>query len=133
MPTTHLKNNFNNKNLLTSEEHKLNMKVIHSEKLKKKQDRNKFLERISKNTLTKEDYIIIGVSFVIMLASILFLIIYENEILEWHNAKLESWWGVAIYSIGLSLLILKIIFLSYMGYLYIKYKPIKNVSDEAGT
>lgn len=130
MPTTHFNNNFENANLLSSEEHKVNLKVIHSEKVKKKQDRNKFLERISKNCLTKKDYMIIGASFVTMLASILFLIIYENEILEWHNAKLETWWGVAIYSIGLSLLILKIIFLSYMGYLYIKYKPIKNVSDD---
>ena len=58
MPTTHLKNNFENANLLSSEEHKVNLKVIHSEKVKKKQDRNKFLERISKNCLTKKDYMI---------------------------------------------------------------------------
>ena len=105
------------------------LKVIRSDEHEKKSLRNKFIERISKNCLTKKDYLVIATTFVIMLTSILFLFIYQNEFLQWHSTKLSTWWGVIIYSLGLALLIVKTSFLFYLGYLFIKYKPVKNIAD----
>ncbi len=129
MRFTHFKNNLTSTSLLSSKKHSDVLKVVHSEKAQKKIARNKFIARISQNCLTKKDYFTICASFIIMLSSILFLIVYQNEVLQWHNSKLETWWGVIIYCIGLSLLILKISFLTYLGYLYIKYKPVKSVQN----
>lgn len=123
------KKNLANTILLSTTEPKTVLKVIRSDEHEKKSLRNKFIERISKNCLTKKDYLVIATTFVIMLTSILFLFIYKSEFLQWHSTKLSTWWGVIIYSLGLALLILKTSFLFYLGYLFIKYKPVKNVAD----
>lgn len=129
MATTKAKSSFANTTIIPTTKQKTDLKIIESGTKEKRQERNKFIERISKNCLTKKDYLVITSSFVIMIASILFLFIYQNEFLQWHNSKLSTLWGVVIYSLGLALLIIKSSFLVYLGYLYIKYKAVKNVSD----
>ena len=101
-----------------------------SEKLKKRDARNKFIERISKNCLKKKDYVVIMGAFIIMVASIGMMFIFQNEFLAWHTSRLQTIIGLIIYVIGLSASILSLLFLVYLAFLYSKYKVVENIPDD---
>lgn len=99
-------------------------------KVKKRHARNKFIERISKNCLKKKDYAVIMASFIVMIASIAMMFIFQNEFLAWHNSRLQTILGVVIYAVGLSASILSLLFLVYLAFLYSKYKVVENITDD---
>ena len=79
-----------------------------SVKVNKRHARNKFIERISKNCLKKKDYAVIIASFIVMIASIAMMFIFQNEFLAWHNSRLQTILGLVIYIVGLSASILSL-------------------------
>ena len=99
-------------------------------KVNKRHARNKFIERISKNCLKKKDYAVIMASFIVMIASITMMFIFQNEFLAWHNSRLQTILGLVIYIVGLSASILSLLFLVYLAFLYSKYKVVENIADD---
>ena len=105
-------------------------KSISLEKQQKKESRNKFLTRISKNCLSTIDYVIIALSLLLMLSSIAFLYTYHNEISLLHEIRIKSWWGASMNYVAISLLVIQISFILYLVYLFTKYKSIKDATDQ---
>lgn len=106
------------------------LKIIRKESISKKNQRSKFLDQISLNSLKKTDYLIVTFTFLLMLTSVWFFINFQNELEKLHFERMKTWWGATINYVAIALLILQLGFLTYLAYLYMKYKVVKQVSDE---
>ena len=106
------------------------LKIIRKESISKKNQRSKFLDQISLNSLKKTDYLIVTFTFLLMLTSVWFFINFQNELEKLHFERMKTWWGATINYVAIALLILQLGFLTYLAYLYMKYKVVKPVSDE---
>lgn len=104
--------------------------INQSEILEKRINRNEFLAHISKNCLNKRDYGVIGVILFAMIAAIFFRVNWHQEFLQWHVSRLSTTLGTLLYSAGVTLLGLNVLFLFYLIYLAFKYKEVNNIADD---
>ena len=96
----------------------------------KKTERSNFIESITRNSLKKKDYLVVGVTFSLMFLSVWFFVQFQPELTQLHFERMNTWWGVAINYVATFLLVLQLAFLTYLIVLYIKYKAVKPVADE---
>jgi len=128
MPNDCIDNEVEKIRILSSKKNKANQ--FSKETLQKRKERISFIEKISKSNLSKNEYGIITGSFIAMLAAVTLMIIYQDEFLNWHNARLETVFGTVVYGIGLFMLSLSMLFLVFLVVLYFKYKVVESVSDD---
>lgn len=77
------------------------------------------------------DFWILSGTFFLMLGAILSVYTFQSHFQALHLERMESSWGPIAMTTTLILVFLKICFLAYILFLYIRYKPIKSVTDEA--
>ena len=100
------------------------------ERLQKRILRNNFINRISKNCLIKQDYIVITLVIVMMFIAIFYRINWHQDFLNWHKTQLSTILGTLIYSFGVIIFIANILFLIYLVYLSNRYKEVEEISDD---
>lgn len=93
-------------------------------------NRANFLDQLSFNSLKSKDYFVIIGTLIVMVASLFAFIYFKPDIEQLHFERMSTWWGATINYIAITLLVLQLAFLAYLVILYIKYKPIKSVTDE---
>ncbi|WP_370520214.1 glycosyltransferase [Flavobacterium sp. xlx-214] len=125
-PTTILKNN----SFLEPKETTTHLKVVRNDAQSQKVARSKFLESMSLNSLKRKDYLVVALTFSLMLTSVWFFVQFQPELEKLHFERMNTWWGAAINYVAVTLLVLQLAFLSYLIILYIKYKAVKPVADE---
>ncbi len=91
---------------------------------------NKFMNRIKRNSLTTLDYTILISAFLVLVAGVFLVYQLQPQFEAIHLERMKTFWGSALAGIGVVLLVIQVAFLLYMVFLYIKYKPVKSVSDE---
>ncbi|AXT49505.1 glycosyltransferase family 2 protein [Aquimarina sp. BL5] len=91
---------------------------------------NAFGHRL-KNSIgnASSSFILLGTFLLLFGAASLFYFLqpYFEEI---HLARMNTVWGISLMVIGFSLLLIKVSFLAYILYLYLRYKTIDTVSDQ---
>ena len=97
---------------------------------KQKADRSKFLDQLSLNSLKNKDYLVVAATLFLMVVSVITFVNFQPDIEKIHFERMSTWWGAAINYIALTLLVLQLSFLTYLIVLYVKYKPVKAVSNE---
>ena len=73
-----------------------------------------------------KNLILIGTLF-LMLGSVYLVYLLQPQFESLHAERMNSPWGIALISVGLSLLVLKVSFLIYVFVLYMRYEPINRV------
>lgn len=80
--------------------------------------------------LNLSDYLILIGTFLLMLVAIFMIFTFQEHFSRIHLARMSTSWGAILILVSLSLLVLKVSFLLYIVYLYLRYKPVKSVSDD---
>ena len=106
------------------------LSVVRNDAASIKAERSNFLDQLSFNSLKKSDYLVVALTFFLMLSSVAAFVYFQPELEKLHFERMNTWWGAAINYIAVTLLVLQLSFLAYLLILYIKYKPIKSVSNE---
>lgn len=111
-------------------------KVMETLNMKKCIDSHKYdhrqlsiLNRLSNSSLQSLDYLVLIATFLLLISSVYLFYIYHPDFHQLQMERLNSNWGIFIITVTTSLLIFKVLFLSYIFYLYVRYKPEKSVSD----
>ena len=76
-----------------------------------------------------KDYAILSGTFILMIAAVLFLIEFHPFFEKLHNERIKTLGGNIFMGVSIGLLVFQLLFLSYIIYLYTKYKPIHSVAD----
>lgn len=126
-PTQHFKPKLG---LDTSPNQKATLSVVRDTAANHKLDRSKFLDQLSLNSLKSKDYLVVGVTLILMVLSVATFIYFQGDIEKIHLQRMATWWGASINYIALTLLIMQVSFLAYLLILYIKYKPVKAVTND---
>ncbi|MFZ0488660.1 MAG: glycosyltransferase family 2 protein [Salegentibacter sp.] len=72
-----------------------------------------------------------GISFFLLLGAAYLTYELQNDFTNYKLERLNSTWGMIFFGIASALFFFKAGFFAYNLYLYLRYKPIKSVSDEA--
>lgn len=108
-----------------SKEDKISIRRFNREDLKQR-----VLKSLSESMLKRKDCVILLSTFLLMLGAIFSVYKLQPDFYQVHLERMNSSWGPMVLSITLVLLAVKLCFLVYILYLYVKYKPVKSVSDE---
>lgn len=87
-------------------------------------------DKATSTSLNRIDYLVLLSSFLLMFGAVFLvygLLPYFPEI---HIDSLQPTWRNALFVLSISLLAIKVSFLFYILFLYLRYKPVKSVSDE---
>lgn len=90
---------------------------------------NSFKRTFSKLTLRKRDYLVLLATFVAMASAAFLVVELQPYFQKLHDDRIKTIWGSAILNMTFVLFATQILFLLFIIVLYIKYKPIKSVSD----
>lgn len=96
----------------------------------KSQDKTIIKKLKHKVVLSPLNYAILIGAFLMLIGGAFLVYKLQPQFEQIRLERLESTWGTAFIGLGLFLLAVQISFLLYMVYLYIRYKPVKSVSDE---
>lgn len=77
------------------------------------------------------DFAILSGAFLLMFGAAFLVFQFQPNFEQVHLERMSSWWGIALIVFSLTLLAIKLGFLFYILSLYLRYKPIESVSDEA--
>lgn len=80
--------------------------------------------------LKRTDFMILSVTFFLMFGAMFLVYRLQPYFYEAHLDRMNTSWGPVVLNITLVLLTIKLCFLLYILFLYVKYKPIKSVSDQ---
>lgn len=69
-------------------------------------------------------------TFLLMIGAACLVFVLQNDFKQFNIDRVNSSWGLFFFVLATTLFFLKASFFIYMLYLYIKYKPIKSVSDD---
>lgn len=92
--------------------------------------RNKFWHLTNQKALKSSDLLILSSTFLLMFGAMFLVYKLQAHFHKIHLERMETTWGPIIMTITLVLLVLKVCFLLYILFLYLRYKPVKAVSDE---
>ena len=84
------------------------------------------IERFISNS--SSSFILVG-TFLLMLGAVSLFFILAPYFERIHLERMSSTWGIVLMIIGFSLLTIKLSFITYILFLYLKYKVVKPVSD----
>lgn len=76
------------------------------------------------------DLLILAGTFLLMFGAMFLVYQFQSDFERVHLERMETTWGPIVMTITLVLLALKVSFLFYILFLYLRYKPIQSVSDE---
>ncbi|GAB2631873.1 glycosyltransferase family 2 protein [Belliella aquatica] len=93
-------------------------------------NKERIQSKIQTNRFNNFERLILTLTFSSIILAIISLFYFEAYFDQLHIARLETGWGYWTFIISISLLGIKLIFLSWLFYLHKKYKPIESVSDE---
>lgn len=80
--------------------------------------------------LKNSEWLILGATFFVMFGAAILVYFLQPYFHQAHLERMETTWGPVILTITLILLAVKVCFLLYILYLYLKYRPVKSVSDQ---
>ncbi|HSJ68318.1 MAG TPA: glycosyltransferase [Anditalea sp.] len=83
-----------------------------------------------KNILSSMDFLIQIYTFLIILGAIFVLYNFQYQFQEIRAILFQTYLGIAFFSFTISIFIFKIIFLIFILFHYLRYKPIKALRDE---
>lgn len=92
---------------------------------------SKFWHRIVDCSLKTSDYFVLIGTFLLMLAALFLVIELQPYFEKVHAERMNTAWGPLLMGVTFTLLVLKVSFLAFILGLYLRYKPIASVSDEA--
>jgi hyaluronan synthase len=98
--------------------------------------KEKFQTYQNKITSTKHkavrslDLLILIGTFFVMFGAMFLVYQFQPDFERVHLERMQTTWGPIVMTITIILLALKVSFLLYILFLYVRYKPIKSVSDE---
>lgn len=90
---------------------------------------NSFKKPFSKLTLRRRDYLVLLATFVAMASAAFLVVELQPYFQKLHDERINTLWGSIILNMTFVLFATQILFLLFIIVLYIKYKPIKSVSD----
>ncbi|MFD1770820.1 glycosyltransferase [Sphingobacterium suaedae] len=76
------------------------------------------------------EYSILSLTFLLLFSSVYAVYLLQPKFEQLHLERMDTPWGIFIIGLGLFLLAIKLSFLTYLLVLYVRYKPIKSVTDE---
>lgn len=85
---------------------------------------------VKKGRFGLSEYIVFAVTFILLLGAAYGMYLLQPSFEQLSLERMRTPWGMLIIGLGLFLLAVKISFLIYLFVLYMRYKPIKSVSDE---
>jgi len=88
------------------------------------------VNQIKKATLTPLNYIILIGAFLILVGGAFLVYKLQPQFEEIYLARMATLWGSVLVITGIVLLAVQVSFLIYMFFLYLRYKPVKSVTDE---
>src|SRR5690606_25305202 len=106
------------------------LKVVRNDLETQKAERLNYLNTLALNSLQKKDYLVIVGTFLLMVLSIGFFIKFQPELEKLHLERMSTWWGASINYIAIGLLVIQLLFLTYLIILYTRYKVVKSVSND---
>ncbi len=80
--------------------------------------------------LKNSEWLILGATFFVMFGAAILVYFLQPYFHQAHLERMETTWGPVILTVTLILLAVKVCFLLYILYLYVKYRSVKSVSDE---
>ncbi|WP_219222921.1 glycosyltransferase [Pedobacter antarcticus] len=89
-----------------------------------------FIKKITKATLTPLNYTILISAFLMLLGGAFLVYKLQPQFEQIHLARMETMWGTALIITGIVLLTVQVSFILYMVFLYLRYKPVKSVTDD---
>lgn len=92
--------------------------------------KNTFLNFTKQKALRSLDLLILSSTFLLMFGAMFLVYIFQPDFERVHLERMETTWGPIVMTITLILLAIKVCFLLYILFLYLRYKPIQSVSDE---
>lgn len=90
---------------------------------------NKFSHKI-KNPLRKRDVFVLLSTFILMFGALFIIYHFQEHFQKIHIDRMNTTWGTFLANFGISLLVIQVLFLLYVLYLYLRYKPVASISDE---
>src|SRR5690606_11629089 len=90
---------------------------------------SKFAQRIDELMLKRSDLLVLLTTFVLMFGAMFLVYQLQPDFYQAHIDRMNTTWGPVVLGITLVLLIIKLCFLVYILYLYLKYRSVKSVSD----
>ena len=82
---------------------------------------------IGKNT---SGNLLLAATFLLMSVAVYLVYLLQPQFESLRLERMSTPWGIALIGIGITLLTLKVCFLLYVLVLFLKYKPVKAVSDQ---
>jgi len=87
------------------------------------------MRRLETFAANASSYVILLVTFIVLFGAVSLFYFLQPYFEEIHLQRINTPWGITLMIIGFSLLFIKISFISYIFYLYQRYKTIAPVSD----
>lgn len=88
------------------------------------------LNQITKVALNPIDFFVLISTFLLMLGATFLMYYLQPQFEQLHIERMGTQWGVILLIITTSLLAFKLVFLLFILVLYLRYKPVKSVTDE---
>lgn len=90
----------------------------------------KLKRRTRQLELKKSDFLILLGTIAALVGATFIAYWFQPDFFELHQQRMKSTWGNFVFNGIMVLMVLKLSFLVYILYWYLKYKPIKSVSDD---
>jgi len=87
-------------------------------------------DKFIQTKLKTSEWLILGATFFVMFGAAILVYFLQPYFHQAHIERMETTWGPIVLTITLILMAVKIGFLLYILYLYVKYRSVKSVSDE---
>jgi hyaluronan synthase len=88
------------------------------------------INQTKQKALRSLDLIILSGTFLVMFGAMFLVYQFQPDFERVHLERMETTWGPIVLTVTLVLLALKVCFLLYILFLYLRYKPIQSVSDD---
>ena len=114
-------------NYVKSGQEKAVLSFLQKEKFQTYQNK---ITKTKQKTLRSLDLLILSATFLVMFGAMFLVYQFQPDFERVHFERMQTTWGPIVMTITLVLLALKVCFLLYILFLYLRYKPIKSVSDD---
>lgn len=88
------------------------------------------INQTKQKALRSLDLIILSGTFLVMFGAMFLVYQFQPDFERVHFERMQTTWGPIVLTVTLVLLALKVCFLLYILFLYLRYKPIQSVSDD---
>jgi hyaluronan synthase len=93
--------------------------------------RKQNLSQITKVALNPVDFLVLISTFLLMIGATFLVYYLQPQFEQLHLERMGTNWGVILLIVTSSLLAFKLLFLLFMFVLFLRYKPVKAVADDA--